>query len=253
MPSVTNHHVADETERPTRVFERRIAEIDRGAAATAVASVASARALTLLTLAAAGETIVVVGTLAGRAHALLRDTLAQLGIRTLYVDRRDSQAIVAAIDHRTRAVYVIADPAIDASAIARLARLAHECNLPLVVDETEAMTPSQCLAHEADILIRPASRGVESVTPADGAVIVDRGGFAWHTTVRFARLVAQVEGPLAFTIHLRERLLPVLGTSLSPREAARCLRALDTVDRPAASPRQAVRSRVRRGAQGAAA
>lgn len=269
MTDVINRRVAEKTGNPTRVFEQRVAALDNGAAATAVASGASARALTLLTLAAAGDTIVVTGALANSAYALLCDTLARLGIRAVSVEHHDARALVTAIDHRTRALIVVTDPTLDDGVITRLAGLAHDFNLPLVVDATNAMITSRPVDHGADIVIRPAWPAFGPSAPLAGAVIVDGGRFDWRATARFHRLVADLDASsiitrgatgypmdgttLAFTIHLRERLLPAIGTALSSRDASRCLRALDTRNQRAASSRRSIRHNGRHEHHGAAA
>jgi O-acetylhomoserine (thiol)-lyase len=147
----------------TDVFEKRVAALEGGVAAVATASGQAALTLAILNLAQAGENIVASRTLYGGTVALLGHTLPRLGITTRFVDIHDHDAVQAAIDPETRAIFVetIGNPALDVPDLEALAALAHENGLPLIVDNTFA-TPilAQPIAHGADIVVHSATKWI---------------------------------------------------------------------------------------------
>ncbi len=231
------------------VFEARIAALEGGVAAVATASGQAALTLTLLNLAEAGNNIVASKSLYGGTVSLLSNTLPRLGIRTRFVDIHDPRAVAAAIDDNTRAVYVetVGNPALDVPDLEALARLAHEYNVPLVVDNTFA-TPVLCqpIAHGADIVVHSATKWIGGHGTSIGGVVIDSGRFDWGTSSRFKRFYQEPEAAyhglrfaeafgnvngqnIAFAIRLRVLLLRDIGASLSPFNSFLFLQGLETL------------------------
>ncbi len=230
------------------VFEKRIAALEGGTAAVAVASGQAAQTLALLNLAEAGDNIVASQSLYGGTVALLTHTLPRLGIRTRFVDIHDHQAIAAAIDDNTRAIYVetVGNPALDVPDLEALSRLAHEFNLPLVVDNTFAPILTRPIDHGADIVLHSATKWIGGHGTAIGGVIVDSGRFDWGASsrfqkffvdpepayhgLRFASAFGNINGAnIAFAVRLRVLLLRDIGASLSPFHAFLFLQGLETL------------------------
>ncbi len=233
----------------TDVLEKRLAALEGGAAAVATASGQAAQTLALLNLAVAGDNIVASRELYGGTVALLAHTLPRLGITTRFVDVRDEAAVRAAIDDRTRALYVetIGNPALDVADLPRLAEIAHAHGLPLVVDNTFA-TPALCrpLEHGADIVLHSATKWIGGHGTAIGGVVIDGGRFDWAANPRFRTLYAEPEGAyhglvfgeafrdlgganVAFALRLRTVLLRDVGAALSPFNAFLLLQGLETL------------------------
>jgi O-acetylhomoserine (thiol)-lyase len=231
------------------VFEQRIAALEGGVAAVATSSGQAAQTLALLNLAEAGNNIVASRSLYGGSVALLAHTLPRLGIKTRFVDIHDHRAVAAAIDANTRAVYVetIGNPALDVPDLEALARLAHDHNLPLVVDNTFA-TPVLCqpITHGADIVVHSATKWIGGHGTSIGGVVVDSGRFDWSATARFKRFYQDPEpayhglrfaeafgdvngANLAFAIRLRVLLLRDIGAALSPFNSFLFLQGLETL------------------------
>ncbi len=230
------------------VFERRIAALEGGVAAVAVASGQAAQTLALLNLAEAGDNIVASQSLYGGSIALLSHTLPRLGIRTRFVDIHDHRAVAAAIDHNTRAVYVetVGNPALDVPDLEALARLAHDFNLPLVVDNTFAPVLARPIDHGADVVVHSATKWIGGHGTSIGGVIVDAGRFNWGATARFRRFYSEPEpayhglrfadafgnvdgANIAYAVRLRVLLLRDIGASLSPFNAFLFLQGLETL------------------------
>ncbi|MCC6930969.1 MAG: O-acetylhomoserine aminocarboxypropyltransferase/cysteine synthase [Gemmatimonadaceae bacterium] len=228
------------------VFEKRVAALEGGAAALAVASGQAAEALTILNLARAGDNIVASRTLYGGTYNLLAYTLPKWGIRTTFVDIHDLAAVRAAIDDRTRAVYVetIGNPRLDVPDFEALAALAHQAGLPLVVDNTfGAATLARPIDHGADIVVHSATKWIGGHGTSIGGIVVDAGKFDWaseQARKRFPEFSApdpsyhglvytQAFGALAFIIKLRVQLLRDLGPALSPFNAFLFLQGLETL------------------------
>jgi len=230
------------------VFEKRIAALEGGVAAVAVASGQAAQTLALLNLAEAGDNIVASQSLYGGTVALLTHTLPRLGIRTRFVDIHDHRAVAAAIDANTRAIYVetVGNPALDVPDLEALSRLAHEFSLPLVVDNTFAPILTRPIDHGADIVLHSATKWIGGHGTAIGGVIVDAGRFDWRATsrfqkffvdpepayhgLRFAEAFGNVNGAnIAYAVRLRVLLLRDIGASLSPFHAFLFLQGLETL------------------------
>ncbi len=233
----------------TDVFERRIADLEGGVAAVATASGQAAETLAILNLARAGDSIVASRALYGGTVALLAHTLPRLGIDTRFVDVTDLEAVTAAIDGTTRAVYVetIGNPGLGVPDLEGLAAVAHAHGVPLVVDNTFA-TPvlARPLEHGADIVVHSATKWIGGHGTAIGGVVVDGGRFDWAASPRFRDLYVEPEpayhglsfaeafgdlggANLAYALRLRVVLLRDLGAALSPFNAFLFLQGLETL------------------------
>jgi O-acetylhomoserine (thiol)-lyase len=230
------------------VFERRIAALEGGVAAVAVASGQAAQTLAILNLAEAGDNIVASQSLYGGTVALFSHTLPRLGIRTRFVDIHDHRAVAAAVDEHTRAIYVetIGNPALDVPDLEALARLAHDFNVPLVVDNTFAPVLTRPIDHGADIVLHSATKWIGGHGTSIGGVIVDGGRFDWGATARFRRFFVDPEpayhglrfaqafgdvngANIAYAVRLRVLLLRDIGASLSPFNAFFFIQGLETL------------------------
>ncbi len=230
----------------TDVFERRIAELEGGVGALAVASGQAAETLAILNLVRAGDNLVASKTLYGGTVNLLAHTLPKWGITTRFVDIHDLDAVRSAIDDRTRLVYAetIGNPRLDVPDFEALAAVAHAQGLPLVVDNTFAAgILAQPLLHGADIVVHSATKWIGGHGTAIGGVVVDGGRFDWTSPAARARFPeftspdpsyhglvhAEAFGPAAFIGKLRVQLLRDLGPALSPWNAWLFLQGLETL------------------------
>jgi O-acetylhomoserine (thiol)-lyase len=228
------------------VFEKRIAELEGGAAALAVASGQAAETLTVLNLARAGDNLVSSQTLYGGTYNLFAYTLPKWGITTRFVDIHNLESVKAAIDAGTRLLYVetIGNPRLDVPDFAALADIAHEAGIPLVVDNTfGAATLARPIKHGADIVIHSATKWIGGHGTAIGGVVVDAGKFDWgsaRSRLRFPEfsspdpsyhglVYTEAFGNLAFILKLRVQLLRDLGPALSPFNAFLFLQGLETL------------------------
>jgi O-acetylhomoserine (thiol)-lyase len=228
------------------VFEKRVAELEGGAAALAVASGQAGETLTILNLARAGDNIVSSQTLYGGTYNLFAYTLPKWGVTTTFVDIHNLDQVRKAIDAGTRALYVetIGNPRLDVPDFAALADIAHEAGIPLVVDNTfGAATLCRPIKHGADIVIHSATKWIGGHGTAIGGVVVDAGTFDWtsdQARKRFPEfsspdpsyhglIYTQAFGNLAFIIKLRVQLLRDLGPALSPFNAFLFLQGLETL------------------------
>jgi O-acetylhomoserine (thiol)-lyase len=228
----------------TDVFERRIAELEGGTAAVAVASGQAAQTLALLNLAQAGDSIVASSSLYGGTFTLLKYTLGRLGITTRFVDGNDPRAFAEAIDETTKAVYVetIGNPRLDVPDFRAIADVAHAAGVPFVVDNTFA-TPFQFrpLEHGADVVLHSATKWIGGHGTSIGGVVVDGGTFDWGSEPRFRDFYVDPEpayhglsfaptfGNIAFAIRLRVLLLRDVGAALSPFNSFLFLQGLETL------------------------
>ncbi len=172
----------------TDVFEKRVAALEGGAAGLATASGQAAETLTITTLAKAGEEIVSTTSLYGGTYNLFHYTLPKLGIVVRFVDADDFDGLRAAINAKTRAVYTetLGNPKLDVVDIEKLAAIAHEHKLPLIIDNTCA-SPALVRPIEwgADIVVNSATKYLGGHGTAIGGVIVDAGKFDWAASGRF--------------------------------------------------------------------
>ena len=229
---------------PTQeVFEKRMAALEGGVAALAVASGAAAVASAIQNLARAGDHIVAAKTIYGGTYNLLAHTLPEFGIRTTFVDPADPEAIARAILPETKAVFVetLGNPNSTLVDMEAVAQAAHAQNIPLLVDNTFA-TPYlfRPLEHGADIVIHSATKFIGGHGTSLGGVIVDGGRFDWEAGGKFPGLSAPSEsyhglsfaravGPAAFATRLRAVLLRDMGAAISPFNAFLLLQGLETL------------------------
>jgi O-acetylhomoserine (thiol)-lyase len=228
------------------VFEKRVAELEGGAAALALASGQAAEALTVLNLSRAGDNLVSSQTLYGGTYNLFAYTLPKWGITTRFVDIHNLDSVRAAIDDGTRLLFVetIGNPRLDVPNFEALADIAHQAGIPLVVDNTfGAATLAHPIAYGADIVIHSATKWIGGHGTSIGGIVVDAGKFDWTSTEarrRFPELSSpdpsyhglvytEAFGPLAFILKLRVQLLRDLGPALSPFNAFLFLQGLETL------------------------
>jgi O-acetylhomoserine (thiol)-lyase len=228
------------------VFEKRIAELEGGIAALALASGQAATTLTVLNLSRAGDNLVSSQTLYGGTYNLFAHSLPKWGITTRFVDIHDLNQVRAAIDAGTRLLFVetIGNPRLDVPDLAGLAAIAHEAGIPLVVDNTfGAATLCRPIEHGADIVVHSATKWIGGHGTAIGGVVVDAGKFDWagdQARARFPEFTSpdpsyhgliytDAFGPAAFIIKMRVQLLRDLGPALSPFNSFLFLQGLETL------------------------
>jgi len=224
------------------VFEQRVAALEGGVAALAVASGQSAISLALLTLAHAGDEIVSASSLYGGTYNLFHHTFPQFGIRVRFVDPADPDNFRKAINSKTKAIFAetVGNPKLDTLDIEAVAAVAHEHNLPLVVDNT---TPSPYLVnpirHGADIVVHSATKFIGGHGTSIGGVIVDGGKFDWGNG-KFPQISEpdpsyhginfwEALGNIAYIIKVRVQLLRDVGPALSPFNSFLFLQGLETL------------------------
>ncbi len=227
----------------TDVFEKRIAALEGGAAALATASGQAAETLAITTLAGAGDEIVSTTSLYGGTYNLFHYTLPRLGIHVHFVDADDFDGLRAAINEKTRAVYTetLGNPKLDIVDIEKLAGIAHENGVPLMIDNTSP-TPILCRPIEwgADIVVESATKFIGGHGTSIGGVIVDGGKFDWKASGRFRDFVepdpsyhglsyVEAFGPLAFILKAGCRGLRDTGAAMSPFNAFLFLQGLETL------------------------
>ena len=225
------------------VFERRIAALEGGVAALAVASGAAAITYTIENLAHAGDHIVAQKTIYGGTFNLLSHTLVQYGIETTFVDIHDLKAVKAAIRPNTKAVFTeaLGNPNSDIPDVDALSEIAHENGIPLVIDSTFA-TPYlfRPIEHGADIVIHSATKFIGGHGTTLGGVIVDSGKFNWEASGKFSSLTdpdpsyhgisfTKAVGAAAFVTKIRAILLRDTGAAISPFNAFLLLQGLETL------------------------
>ncbi len=229
---------------PTQdIFERRIAALEGGVAALAVASGAAAISYTIQNLAHAGDHIVAAKNIYGGTYNLLAHTLTDYGITADFVDPSDETAVRAAIRDNTKAVFIetLGNPNSDVADIEKLAGVAHEHKIPLVIDNTFA-TPYlvRPIEYGADIVVHSATKFIGGHGTAIGGVIVDSGKFDWEASGKFASLTepnpsyhgirfTKAVGAAAFVTKIRAILLRDTGATLSPFHAFLFLQGLETL------------------------
>ncbi len=225
------------------VFEERIAALEGGVAALAVASGAAAITYTIQALAQAGEHIVAQKTIYGGSYNLLAHTLPQYGISTTFVDAHDLAELEGAIQENTKAIYLetLGNPNSDIPDIDAVAAIAHKHGLPLVIDNTFG-TPYliRPIEHGADIVVHSATKFIGGHGTTLGGVIVDSGKFDWKASGRYAPIAApnpsyhgisfaDAVGPAAFVTYIRAILLRDTGATISPFAAFLLLQGTETL------------------------
>lgn len=225
------------------VLEKRIAALEGGVAALAVASGAAAIAYTIQALAQNGGHIVSQKTIYGGTYNLLANTLTGFGISTSFVDIHNLAEVEAAIQPNTRAIYIetLGNPNSDIPDIDAVAVLAHKQGLPLVVDSTFA-TPFllRPIEHGADVVIHSATKFIGGHGTTLGGVIVDSGKFDWAASGKYPGIAepnpsyhgvsfVQAVGPAAFVTYIRAILLRDTGAAISPFAAFLLLQGVETL------------------------
>lgn len=225
------------------VFEKRIAALEGGVAALAVASGAAAVTYTILNLAQNGDNIVSAKNIYGGSFNLFEHTLPQYGIQTTFVDIFNEKEVENAINEKTKALYIetLGNPNSDVVDIESVARIAHRHKIPLVVDNTFA-TPYlvRPIEYGADIVVHSATKFIGGHGTSIGGVIVDGGKFDWEPSGKFDSLTkpnpsyhgisfTKACGPAAFVTKVRAILLRDTGATVSPFNAFLFLQGLETL------------------------
>jgi O-acetylhomoserine (thiol)-lyase len=230
---------------PTQaVFEDRMAQLEGGVGALAVASGSSATFYSVLNLTYAGDNIVAISTLYGGTYALFAHTLPQFGIEVRFVDPTKPEELAAHVDERTRLVFAetVGNPKINVVDLAAWADAAHAAGLPLIVDNT---SPTPYLArpfdHGADVVVHSATKYIGGHGTSIGGVIVDSGRFDWTAHAeRFPGLTTpdaayhgavwtEAAGELAYIIRARTVLQRNTGAAITPLNAWLFLQGLETL------------------------
>lgn len=225
------------------VFEKRIAALEGGVAALAVASGAAAVTYTILNLAQNGDNIASAKNIYGGSFNLFEHTLPQYGIQTTFVDIFNEKEVENAINEKTKALYIetLGNPNSDVVDIESVARIAHRHKIPLVVDNTFA-TPYlvRPIEYGADIVVHSATKFIGGHGTSIGGVIVDGGKFDWEASGKFDSLTkpnpsyhgisfTKACGPAAFVTKVRAILLRDTGATVSPFNAFLFLQGLETL------------------------
>jgi len=226
----------------TDVLEKRLAEMDGGVGALALASGSSAITLAILNLAKAGDNIISSSYLYGGTYNLFNHTFKRMGITVKFVDTADLNAVAAAIDANTKAIYTesIGNPKNNVDDFEALARIAHDNGLPFIVDNT-VTTPVafRPIEHGADIVCCSLTKFVGGHGTSIGGAVVDSGNFDWSSG-RFPEYTTpdpsyhglvyhEALGNLAYILKMRITLLRDMGPCLSPFNAFLFLQGLETL------------------------
>ena len=225
------------------VLEKRLAALEGGSAALAVASGAAAITYTIEALAANGGHIVAQKTIYGGSFNLLSHTLPQYGVTTTFVDAHNLQEVEAAIQDNTRAIYLetLGNPNSDIPDIDAIAEIAHRHGLPLVIDNTFG-TPYliRPIEHGADIVVHSATKFIGGHGTTLGGIIVESGKFDWKAGGKYPQIAEanpsyhgisfyDAVGPAAFVTYIRAILLRDTGAAISPFNAFLLLQGVETL------------------------
>lgn len=225
------------------VLEKRIAALEGGVAALAVASGAAAITYTIQALAQAGDHIVSQKTIYGGSYNLLAHTLKQFGVETTFVDAHNLEEVEKAIKPNTKAVYLetLGNPNSDIPDIDKIAEIAHKHGLPVVIDNTFG-TPYfiRPFEHGADIVVHSATKFIGGHGTTLGGIIVDSGKFDWKKSGKYPNIAApnpsyhgisfaDAVGPVAFLTYVRAILLRDQGAAISPFNAFLLLQGIETL------------------------
>ena len=231
------------TNSTQEVLEKRLAALEGGSAALALASGAAAITYTIEALAANGGHIVAQKTIYGGTFNLLEHTLPQYGIETTFVDAHDLSEVEAAIRENTRAVFLetLGNPNSDIPDIDAIAEIAHRHGLPVVIDNTFG-TPYliRPIEHGADIVVHSATKFIGGHGTTLGGIIVESGKFDWKASGKYPNIAApnpsyhgvsfyDAVGPAAFVTYIRAILLRDTGAAISPFNAFLLLQGVETL------------------------
>jgi O-acetylhomoserine (thiol)-lyase len=227
----------------TDVLEQRIAALEGGVGALAVASGSAAITYAVMNIAGVGDNIVAAGTLYGGTYNLFAHTLPKFGITTTFVDSDNPENFRKAIDAKTKALYIetVGNPGTNLVDFEAVAKIAHENRIPVIVDNTFG-TPYlvRPFEHGADIVVHSATKFIGGHGTSIGGLIVDSGKFDWAGSGKFPGLVepdpsyhgihyVAAVGPLAFIIKARVTLLRDTGACISPFNSFLLLQGLETL------------------------
>ncbi len=237
-------HLYTRISNPTiAALENRLAALDEGVAAVAVATGMSAVFLSIIALASQGDHIVASSQMYGGNINLLEHTMSRFGVTTSFVDPTDLDAIAAAIRPNTKMIFgeVIGNPGLDVMDVSAVAEVAHAGGVPLVIDAT-LNTPylMKPIKHGANIVIHSLTKWIGGHGVAMGGIIVDGGNFDWGQNDRFPTLTKphfafqevnlwEEFGPAAFSMRVRSEGMYNIGPTLSPTNAFHILQGLETL------------------------
>ncbi len=237
-------HIYGRLSNPTEeILEKRVAALEGGVAALALASGAAAVTYSILALAQAGDHIVSQKTIYGGSYNLFAHTLEPYGIQTTFVDAHDLSEVMAAIRPNTKAVYLetLGNPNSDIPDIDAIAAIAHEHNIPVVIDNTFG-TPYliRPIEHGADVVVHSATKFMGGHGTTLGGIIVDSGKFDWKASGKFPQFAepnpsyhgltfTEVAGDAAFATYIRCILLRDTGAAISPFNAFLLLQGIETL------------------------
>ena len=225
------------------VLEERIAALEGGVAALALASGAAAVTYSILAVAGAGDNIVAQNSIYGGSYNLLDNTLPTYGIDTKFVNIHDHAAVAAAVDDKTKAIFIetLGNPGSDIPDIEKIAEIAHSHKIPLIIDNTFG-TPYliRPLEHGADIVVHSATKFIGGHGTTLGGIIVDGGKFDWAASGKFPRFTEPnvsyhgvsfvgAVGPAAYVTYIRAILLRDTGAAISPFNAWALIQGLETL------------------------
>ena len=231
----------------TDVFEQRIAALEGGTGALAVASGQAATTFALLAITQVGDEIVAANNLYGGSYQLLHYTFPKLGRKVIFVDSKDPEAFRKAITPKTRAVYAetVGNPKLDVPDFENISAIAHEAGIPLVVDNTVGVGLVKPIDHGADIVVLSATKYIGGHGTSIGGVIVDSGKFKWNNG-KFPEFTEPDPsyhglvywdalgdfpglGNVAFILKVRVQLLRDIGAAISPFNSFQFIQGLETL------------------------
>ncbi|MFH1825692.1 MAG: homocysteine synthase [bacterium] len=228
----------------TDVFEKRVAALDGGAAALAVASGQSAITISILNIAQNGDEIVSADNLYGGTYTLFKNTFAKFGIKVKFVDSSDPENFKKAITEKTKAVYAegIGNPKLNVTDLEAIAKVAHDAGVPFILDNTASPYLLKPIDHGVDIVVYSATKFIGGHGTSIGGVIVDSGKFNWENGkfplitdpdpsyhgIKFVDALRPM-GNIAYIIKARVTLLRDLGPAISPFNSFLFLQGLETL------------------------
>jgi O-acetylhomoserine (thiol)-lyase len=231
---------------PTQdVMEKRMAAMEGGAAALALASGTSAIFYSIINICTAGQEIVSASNLYGGTYTMFDNILPQFGIQTRFADPTDPGSFDAAVNEKTRAIFAetIGNPSLDVTDIDELAQIARKHNLPLIIDGTFTTPYLLCaIEHGANVVVNSATKWIGGHGTGIGGIVVDAGNFDWtdpkfamfntpdtsNFDLRFAKDLGE-NNPIAFIMRMRLVALRNLGACISPDNAWIFLQGMETL------------------------